>query len=52
MKNASNKEFMSSPFVKLLIEFRQNKFLLDVGCEETSGSESKPDECEINCNEL
>lgn len=52
MKNSTNKEFMSSPFVKFLTEFRQNKSLLDVGCNETSGSESKPEECEVNCNEL
>jgi hypothetical protein len=30
-KNATNKEFMNSPFVKFLTELRQNKSLLEVG---------------------
>ena len=30
-KNAANKEFMNSPFVKFLTELRQNKSLLEIG---------------------
>lgn len=43
---------MASPFVKFLSELRQNKSLLEVGTEMTSGSESKPDNFEVNENDV
>lgn len=47
-KNASSKEFMGSPFVKMLTELKNNKSLLETGAKCESGSDSKPEETEIN----
>jgi hypothetical protein len=43
---------LNSPFVKLLTELKTNKELIEQGNKCESGSESKPEETEINNEEL
>lgn len=52
IKKNNNKDFLNSPFVKILTELKTNKELLELGGKGESGSESKPEETEINNEEL
>jgi hypothetical protein len=47
-----NKEYMNSTFVKYLLQLKNSKQLLEIGGEAESGSDSKPEEGEINNEDL
>lgn len=52
MKKNTSKEYLNSPFVKLVAELKNNKDLLAQGNQWESGSDSKPEEGEVNNEEL
>lgn len=42
LKKNNTKDFINSPFVKILTELKSNKEFLELGSKGESGSESKP----------
>jgi hypothetical protein len=52
LKKNSTKEYLTSPFVKMIAELKNNRELLDQGNKWESGSESKPEEMEVNNEDL
>ncbi len=47
-KKNNSKEYLASRFVKYLTELKNSKVLLEEGAEGESGSESRPEDGEIN----
>lgn len=48
LKKNNSKDFRDSPFVKLINELKSNKEYMEWGTKDESGSESKPEEGEID----
>lgn len=48
LRKNNQKDYLNSPFVKLVSELKNNKDYMELGNKNESGSESKPEATEID----
>lgn len=52
LKQIPSKDYLNSPFVKLLTELKNSKILMSIGYVNQSGSDSKPEEGQLNNQQM